>query len=105
MGNHLLIPIGYIATVAFGATANVSAMPYFQIKKCKFFDCKGPYERHYNPWFVYFFTGFLTAIYTAEQLMLQTIFVLNNGTLQSKGLKSMVNMVSNQEQIIMTLAW
>ena len=56
-----------------------------------------PYARHYNPWFVHFFTPFFTT-YIVERLVLQIIYELNIKILQFLGLKSAVY---NQERVIM----
>ena len=47
---------------------------------------------------LYFFTPFLTAVYNVEQLILQTIYVLNKEFLKLLGLKIAVY---NQERVIM----
>ena len=47
---------------------------------------------------LFFFTPFLTAVYNVEQLILQTIYVLNKEFLKLLGLKIAVY---NQERVIM----
>ena len=66
-------------------------------------EIHGPYSSHYNPRFVHiFFTPFFTVVYIVEQLVLQTIYVLNKEILQFLGLKSAVY---DQEQVIMARIW